>query len=112
MKLYTGLVQKGAGRGRQLGYPTANISLTDAESGIFAGRVRVEDKEYRAAVFADPTRKILEAHLLDFSGDLYGKEVSIELCTKIRESEEFTTDDALRAAIGHDVEMVRQYFNT
>jgi riboflavin kinase/FMN adenylyltransferase len=115
MQEFQGIVQKGRRRGHELGFPTINIPLQDARvSGIYAARVRsaVRTKvhTFHAAAFADPSRDILEAHLLDFSGDLYGQEVRIELCQKLRESERYQDDEALRAAIASDVAAVRQYF--
>ena len=121
MHSYAGTVMKGQGRATALGFPTANISLSDdSVSGIYAARVKVGDSEYMAAVFADQKRKLLEAHLLDFSGELSakggsasggnGKNITIELCKKIREHEDFTNDDDLRAAIAKDVADVREYF--
>jgi riboflavin kinase/FMN adenylyltransferase len=113
MKTVTGIVQKGARRGKALGYPTANIVLPDGvESGIYAARVYLKKDEapYMAAVFADEKRNILEAHVLDFSDDLYGVEIHIELHKKIRENKVFTNDDVLRAAIADDIAKVREYF--
>ena len=108
---YTGIVQKGAGRSAALGFPTINIPLDDANaSGIYAARVKVGEEEYEAAVYADQKRKLLEAHLLDFSKDLYGWNVGIELLKKIRESEKFTDETLLRKAIARDVVSVREYF--
>lgn len=104
-----GMVQRGQGRGAALGYPTANIPLEDMSvSGVYAARVHVDGKEYDAAVFADPARKILEAHILDFSSDLYGKEIEIELLDRIRESKSFENDEDLKKAIAEDIEAVRQ----
>lgn len=114
MKSITGIVQKGARRGAALGYPTANIPLTDdAVSGIYAARVYLKKDEapYMAAAFADPRRKILEAHLLGFSDELYGVEVTIELHKKLRESREFDDDTKLRKVIAQDVAAVREYFH-
>ena len=111
MKIFTGIVGKGQGRAAALGFPTANIPLSDASvSGIYAARVRVQHSEYAAAVFADQRRNVLEAHLLDFTGELSGKSITIELRGKIREHGEFSGDDALRAAIAADVARVREYF--
>ena len=81
-------------------------------SGIYAARVLVGGREYGAAGFADQERKILEAHILDFSGDLYGKEITIQLLKKIRDSMRFSHDTALRAAIADDVACVRTYFSS
>src|SRR3989344_7945332 len=108
MRLYTGIVIRGKGRATALGYPTVNIPLEDLSvSGIYSARVKVGDVKYEAAVFADPKRKLLEAHLLDFSGELYGKKISIELCEKIRDSKKFGNDEALRLAIEEDIVKVR-----
>ena|SRR3989344_2641071 len=110
---YTGIVQKGMKRGHALGFQTANISLGDSRvSGIYAARVALEGKEYPAAAFADHGRGILEAHILDFSGDLYGKGITIELLEKIRDNKKFENDDTLRATIAEDVAKIRAYFST
>src|SRR3989338_4345015 len=110
MRSYTGIVVRGKGRAAALGYPTANITLPDASvSGIYAGRAKVDGTEYPAAVFADQKRKVLEAHLLDYSGDLSGKNITIELCEKIRAHKDFSNDEGLRAAIAKDIKNVRKY---
>lgn len=112
MNSYTGIVERGGGRASALGYPTINIPLTDpALSGIYAAKVKIEKAEYAAAAFADQKRKLLEAHLLDFSGELYGKEVTIEVHKKIRDSEKFSDDVKLREAIVDDIKNVREYFD-
>ena len=112
MRSYTGIVVRGKGRAAALGYPTANITLPDASvSGIYAGRVKVDGTEYPAAVFADQKRKVLEVHLLNYSGDLNGKNITIELCEKIRKHGNFSNDNELRATIAKDVADVRDYFS-
>lgn len=112
MRLYKGIVIKGQGRAGALGYPTVNIPLKDSGiSGIYSARVKIGDAKYMAAVFADPKRKLLEAHLLDYSGELNGKSITIELCKKIREHDDFANDEDLRTAIARDVANVRAYFN-
>jgi riboflavin kinase/FMN adenylyltransferase len=109
MTIYTGVVSEGKRRGRELGYPTINIPLHGV-SGIYAARVTIDRDSYIAAAFADSSRGVLEAHVLDESGDWYGKNISIELFKKLRESTAFFDDDALRAAIAEDVAQVREYF--
>jgi len=60
---FRGTVGVGKGYGRTLGFPTANIPLTDASaSGIYAAVVRVDGEDFPAAVYADPSRSVLEAH--------------------------------------------------
>jgi riboflavin kinase / FMN adenylyltransferase len=111
-KRFLGIVQAGAKRGAALGFPTANIVLSDSDvSGIYAAHAEFDGHVYQAAVYADQQRMLLEAHLLDFSGDLYGKAISIELVEKLRESARFQSEVALKAAIADDIVRVRDYFN-
>ena len=108
---YRGVVQTGKKRGTELGFPTINIPLTDeGVSGIFAGTVFVGGEVYPAAVYADPSRHVLEAHLLDVSEDLYAKEVEVELREKIRDDTKFDNEAELKQAIAEDVAKVREFF--
>lgn len=105
---YTGVVTEGSGKACMLGFPTINIPLTDgALSGVYAGKATVQGKIYIAAVYADQRRKILEAHLLDFSGGAVKGVVAIELGEKVREDKMFADDESLKAAIADDVTRVR-----
>lgn len=108
---YTGIVIGGSRKAEALGFPTANIPLTDTEpSGIYVASVAYEGKEYPAVAYADQSRKILEAHLFDYSGDLYGKEITVTLLKKIREGEAFADEASLAEAIARDIETARAYF--
>lgn len=110
--MFKGIVQKGGEYGRRLGFPTANIALEDRTvSGVFAAKVRIGREAYGAAVYADQRNNVFEAHLLDFDGDLYGKEIEIELQEKIREDRRFESEDEARRTIVADIEAVRMYFN-
>ena len=110
MRSYTGIVIKGQGRATALGFPTANIVLEDGSmSGIYAAKVKVGDAEYMAAVFADPKRKLLEAHILDVVGELYGKEITIEFCEQIPDNNKFSNDKARRLVIEEAIVKVRNY---
>ncbi len=113
MQSFTGIVQKGNKRGTRLGFPTANISLKDSTlSGIFAGRVILENEApYMAAIYADSSRGVLEAHLLDFADDLYGLPVTIELHKRLRAGARFKSESDLREAIAKDVADVRKFFS-
>ncbi|MBI5645218.1 riboflavin kinase [Candidatus Kaiserbacteria bacterium] len=109
---YSGVVQEGSKRARELGYPTINIVLDDTNvSGVYIALVRIGSEEYKAAAFADPKRKLLEAYLLDTSTDLYGREAEIELLKHVRDTEIFGDDELLKAAIEDDVKSVREYFH-
>lgn len=107
---YSGVIIAGSKKARDLGFPTANIPVAETVSGIYAGMVSIEGAEYVAALFGDEKRKLLEAYLIDFSGNLYGKQASFTLIKKIREHEDFTDNESLRTAITNDVKLVREYF--
>lgn len=111
MDAYKGIVGKGTKRAKALGYPTVNIPLEDdSVSGIYSAKVKVGEEEYEAVAYADQKRKVLEAHLLDFSADLYGWNVTIELLKKVRENKKFLDDESLQKAIADDIVAVRAYF--
>lgn len=109
--LYFGTVQKGKQRGRTMGFPTANIPSNVAPSfGAYAGTVTLDSAVLPAAVYSDPDRKILEAHILDFDEDIYGKEITITLLTKVAERQPFVSKEAMMKTIGEAVQKVRDYF--
>ena len=108
-----GPVINGKQEGLRIGFPTANIALPKGSglSGSYVARVVVEGKEYIAAAYADTGRGLLESHLLDFSGNLQGKEISVSIEKKIRDVEHFSDVGVLKAAIASDVAKVREYFH-
>jgi len=113
----TGTVVHGQHRGRGLGYPTANLD-TDEEllpaAGVYAVKVRVGAELYDGAcnIGTNPTfaneRLTLEVFLFDFTGDLYGREVSVFFIDRLRGEERFSDLEALKAAIAADVERCRE----
>lgn len=112
MQAYTGIVQKGKRRGTALGFPTVNIRLGDTSaSGIYVAKVKAGEEEYEAVAYADEGGKKLEAHLFDFSADLYGRDIRITLLKKLHASEKFSDDEHARRAIARDVEKARKYFS-
>jgi riboflavin kinase / FMN adenylyltransferase len=108
-----GEVVRGFGRGKDLGVPTANLRCDDQlipDDGVYAGRCEVNGKKYAAAVsigtlptFAERARQV-EAHLLDFCGDLYGSSLEVELLDWLREQRKFADVDALRRGIDSDLQ--------
>jgi riboflavin kinase/FMN adenylyltransferase len=94
-----GVVQRGDARGRELGYPTANLSLADYQRpryGIYAVRVAMDDGSEHPGVASlgvrptfDPPQELLEAHLFDFDDDLYGRLIEVALHAYIREEKKF-----------------------
>ena len=102
-----------------MGYPTANIAVPDgfeAANGVYAARVHIDgDKVLRDAMAnlgVKPTfggsGRILELHLFGFDGDLYGRELTIELAEFIRPEQKFSTPGELRAQIGKDEKHIKQ----
>ena len=113
----TGTVVRGDGRGRTLGYPTANVALTDelaADDGVYAAVVESGGRRYGAManLGVKPTfpggGRVLELHLFDFEGDLYGRELTAELVRHIRPERRFATPEALRAQIAEDEKIVKK----
>jgi riboflavin kinase/FMN adenylyltransferase len=112
-----GPVQSGAKRGRQLGFPTANVHVREQmlpADGVYAGRVRVGEEWHLSAIsvgsqptFADGVYE-LEAYLLDFAGDLYDREVRVEFQRFLRPQEKYDDIDALIRQMKRDVEDVRR----
>jgi len=113
----SGKVVHGAARGRQLGFPTANIHMRHerpALTGVYA--VKLDGLNSVANLGVRPTiagvpKLLLEVHVLDFNGDLYGKHMHVEFMQKIREEMKFDSLDALKAQIAADIVVARQYFN-
>ncbi|MEJ2654214.1 MAG: riboflavin biosynthesis protein RibF [Acidihalobacter sp.] len=111
----SGRVRHGDKRGRTIGFPTANLALpkgTPAISGVFAIEVSsAEDANARgvANVGVRPTVDgripLLEVHLFDFSGDLYGHHLCVELKHKIRDERRFDSLDQLKRQIRHDADL-------
>src|SRR5688500_8629888 len=111
-----GDVVRGFGRGRKLGVPTANLHCDDQlipADGVYAGRCAIDGKMYAAAVSIGslPTfeeRKFqVEAHLIGYDGDLYGRAVDLELLDWVREQWKFDGVEALKRQIARDIEAVK-----
>jgi riboflavin kinase / FMN adenylyltransferase len=112
-----GTVVPGAGRGRGLGFPTANLRTPDAillpGRGVYAARARVEGFDGPAAVNVgtNPTfgeeAMHLEAHLLDFEGDLHGSVMEVEFWARLRDEIRFDSAEELAGRIAEDVERTR-----
>ncbi|MES2012417.1 MAG: bifunctional riboflavin kinase/FAD synthetase [Pseudomonadota bacterium] len=112
----SGKVVHGAKLGRQLGFPTANVHMRHerpALTGVYAVKLNglnaVANLGVRPTIAGLP-KLILEVHVLDFSGDLYGKHVHVAFLRKIRDEMKFEGLDALKAQIAADVEVARDFF--
>jgi len=114
-----GTVVRGDGRGRGLGYPTANLAVTEGlcvpDVGIYAGTwTRPSGERHAAAIsvgrrptFYEHADVLVEAHLLDADLDLYDEPGRVGFVERLRGEERFETVDALVAQIGRDVEATR-----
>ncbi|HSI43731.1 MAG TPA: bifunctional riboflavin kinase/FAD synthetase [Methylotenera sp.] len=112
----SGKVIHGAKRGRQLGFPTANIHMRHerpALTGVYAvkldGLPGVANLGVRPTIAGVP-KLSLEVHVLDFNDDLYDRHVHVEFLHKIRDEMKFDGLDALKAQIAQDVIVARQFF--
>jgi riboflavin kinase/FMN adenylyltransferase len=113
-----GIVVEGDHRGRELGYPTANVAMpfeTVVSEGVFAGIVeRADGSVHRSAVSVGRRETfygsggviLVEAFLLDFSGDLYGERLAVTLVSFLRGQEQFSSVADLVTQIEIDVASV------
>ena len=115
-----GTVVHGDKRGRQLGFPTANIRIKHNPlpmTGVFAVQVSGLGPVPRAGVAnlgvrptVEGVRPLLEVHLFDFAGDIYGAHLNVRFVRKLRDEMKFPGLDALRAQIAQDAASARSFF--
>ncbi|MDJ0925875.1 MAG: bifunctional riboflavin kinase/FAD synthetase [Acidimicrobiia bacterium] len=115
-----GVVIPGDKRGRAIGFPTANLAISPdllvPGSGVYATYVTVASEMHQAVanIGKRPTfggsESVVEAHLLDFTGDLYGQELCIDFMARLRSEHKFSGVDELVAAIRDDVVEARRIF--
>lgn len=113
-----GEVVEGDRRGRTIGFPTANLEA-DAEllpaNGVYASRVRIAGGEALHDAVTnvgvrptfDGVRPTVETFLLDWSGDLYGRRIEVQLVARLRDERRFDGIDALKAQLAKDVDAAR-----
>ena len=112
-----GRVVPGRKMGQKLGFPTANVETAGLQlppDGVYAAGVRIGDKTFRgiANLGLRPTvstdhQRVLEVHLFDFEGDLYGMEIEVEFLRFIRGEKKFASVEDLREQIARDIAAVR-----
>ncbi len=112
-----GRVGTGAGRGRQIGFPTANlvdISVLVPRLGVYAGRCSIEGSSRRVALHIGPNPTFgeaavkIEAHLLDVDLELVSKTIEIEVLERIRDVRKFESVEQLKAQLNSDMQEVRR----
>lgn len=116
-----GIVKQGDQVGRKLGFPTANLDTTGLvlpPNGVYAVHAETMGRSYRSVLniglrptLSRPTPELqVEAHLLEFTGDLYQQEMEITFVEKLRDEQKFASLDALKAQIARDIEAARHVF--
>jgi riboflavin kinase/FMN adenylyltransferase len=119
--MMSGRVAHGEKLGRTLGFPTANIVLRRRAplSGVFVVEAELEEMHQvlrgvasvgRRPTVAERAAPLLEVHLFDWQGELYGRHLRVNFLHKLRDEAKFAGLDALRAAIARDAEQAREYF--
>ncbi len=114
LHIIKGKVIKGDGYGRKLGFPTVNLDSETAPkalSGVYTGKAMLEGVEYKAGIVIGSHNKgenKIEAHLIGYNGDAYGKEVTLEINKFIREFKKFETEAELITQIKKDIEICSQ----
>jgi riboflavin kinase/FMN adenylyltransferase len=112
-----GLVTHGAARGAKLGFPTANVSAVDTllpAAGVYAGRGTTAEGTWPAAVNVGPNPTFgesalkVEAHLIDYSGSLYGQTLEVDFLARLRDIQPFGSAEELTRQLARDVAAARQ----
>jgi len=111
-----GIVEHGLGQGKQLGFPTANLSFAPykllPKNGVYSGTAFFDGQKHNAVINIGCRPSLgnrpvgLEAHLLNFDGDLYGKKLSVELGKRLRDEIKFESIDALKEQIKKDISLI------
>lgn len=116
-----GHVNPGTGRGKGLGFPTANLNVGSQQAlppdGVYATWAYIADNAYPSVTnigqrptFGD-SKRIVEAYILDYHGDLYGQELRIDIIERLRGEQRFDTADELKKQIAEDVRQGRAILN-
>ncbi|MDX1652624.1 MAG: bifunctional riboflavin kinase/FAD synthetase [Brumimicrobium sp.] len=119
-----GTVVQGKEIGRSLGYPTANLDVYSEvkllpQIGVYAVRVVLDNKsEYFGLLNVglrptvdESTDVTVEVHILDFSGDIYGQNLTLKVLKRVRDEQKYETREELKTQIGKDVEMARHWID-
>ena len=111
-------VIEGDRRGREFGFPTANLDFphNPPMRGVFAVTSRLDGTLFRGVAnvgtrpTVDGTRLVIEVHLLDFAADLYGQKMTVRFHQRLRAEQRFDSVEGLREQIGRDIDAAREFF--
>ncbi|NDF11879.1 MAG: riboflavin biosynthesis protein RibF [Proteobacteria bacterium] len=120
--VFEGRVRRGEGRGKTIGYPTANISLRNyvrPAFGVYVAEIRIEGESFWRPAIANigkkPTfgvfREAIEVYIFDYDADIYDKRIEVRPRHYVRAEQKFSGIDALRAQIKSDTDTVRKWFS-
>lgn len=112
-----GIVIKGGRQGIKNDFPTANLtSDKKIGSGVYAGIARIGKEKFKVAICArrggNERECLIEIHIINFSGNLYGKKIEVIFVKKIREVQKFKNRQDLKRQIAKDVNAIKNYFKT
>lgn len=119
--LLTGTIVKGQGLGRTMNYPTVNLKIEEdykliPKKGVYMVRCNQGEETFKGIMnigyrpTVGGTGKTIEIHLLDFSGDLYGQTIQVEVLKRLRDEEKFESVEALSKQIRTDEQVARKWF--
>ncbi len=117
-----GKVVTGAGRGAGLGFPTANLDISSEQAlppdGVYVSWAHIDGKAYQSMtnIGKCPTfggyERTVEAYIIDYRGDLYGRELKIDIIARLRDEKKFETAEALKEQVAEDVRWGRDILNS
>ena len=104
-----GIVIHGDGYGKKIGFPTINLKTLDnlPRAGVYSGVGILEDKKYKAGIVIDPNGKV-DAHLIGYHGDAYGKIATLEINKFLRKFKKFKIEKELITQIKKDIKICLQ----
>ncbi|MGN1246611.1 MAG: riboflavin biosynthesis protein RibF [Muribaculaceae bacterium] len=119
----SGTVGHGFARGRCIGFPTANVVLPSdhlivPKDGVYAVRVALPDGSIHGGManigicptFADGSQRSIEVHIIDFAGDIYGSQITVEFVARLRDERHMSGIDELKAQLTTDLAATRSIF--
>lgn len=118
---YSGIVNRGEGKGTSLGFPTANLFISDnmaIRNGIYITNTYVNNIKYRSicnigyAPTFEGRKRCIEIYLLGFEGSLYGKNIKVEFIKFLRPEKKFSSEEELKDQVFADIKKAEEYFGS